>query len=298
MYHKPVLLNKSIDGLITDPEGTYVDVTFGGGGHSSEILKRLTKGQLFAFDQDSEASRSVPDDSRFTLIIQNFRFLKNYLKFHQIEKVDGILADLGVSSYQIDTEERGFSTRFNGPVDLRMDKSSALSGSEILNSYSFEQLRTILGEFGEVTHPGRIAARIVEARSERPIRMMEELKDVLKPFAVRGKENKFYAQIMQALRIEVNAELEVLRELILSSVDVLKPKGRLVVISYHSLEDRLVKNYMKSGNFDGVMNKDFYGNIMRPFNMITRKAIVADEVELIDNPRSRSARLRIAEKAV
>jgi 16S rRNA (cytosine1402-N4)-methyltransferase len=297
IYHNPVLLKESIEGLAINPEGVYVDVTYGGGGHSIEILKKLTTGKLIAFDQDEDAiiNNNIKDD-RFELINQNFKFLKNYLKLIGIDKVDGILADLGISSHQIDEPERGFSTRFNSELDLRMDKKNQLTAKEIINNYTVDQLKQIFSEYGELKNAYKISLNIDNKRKIESINTVEQLKEAIKHLSQRGKENKFFAQIFQALRIEVNEELKVLKELILQANDILKSKGRLVIISYHSLEDRLVKNFMKSGNFKGTLNKDFYGNIITPFNIINRKIITPTIEEIEKNNRSRSAKLRIAEK--
>jgi len=295
-YHTPVLLNACIDGLDINPSGTYVDVTFGGGGHSREILKHLNdQGRLFAFDQDSDAAANVPDDPRFTLIPLNFKFLKNSLRLQQAIPVDGILADLGVSSHQFDEGTRGFSIRFDAPLDMRMNAGQPLNAAKILTSYSEEQLRSIFNEYGELREAGKLARHLCNVRSDRPIKTTKQLTNLVLPFARKGQENQFAAQVFQALRIEVNDELGSLKQLLIQSTEVLKPGGRLVVMSYHSLEDRLVKNFIRSGKFEGEAEKDLFGRTSTPFQAITRKPIRPSEQELIDNTRSRSAVLRIAE---
>jgi 16S rRNA (cytosine1402-N4)-methyltransferase len=295
MYHKPVLLETCIQGLNIDPEGTYVDVTFGGGGHSMEILSRLTTGTLIAFDQDPDAKKNIPQDNRFLFVNENFRYMKNFLKLYAKIPVNGILADLGISSWQIDEAERGFSTRYDGPLDMRMDKKNSLTAKYIINEYDKGRLISIFRLYGELKNSPRIATEIEHHRKLKPIETTQELKEVIQKLAPRGKENKFFAQVFQALRIEVNNEMDVLKELLRQSIDVLKTGGRLVVISYHSLEDRLVKNFVKSGNFDGELEKDFYGNVLSPVKAVG-KLVVPNDEELTENPRSRSAKLRIAEK--
>jgi 16S rRNA (cytosine1402-N4)-methyltransferase len=296
-YHRPVLLQSCIEGLDIKAGGTYVDVTFGGGGHSALILENLKDGRLLAFDQDPDAANNLPDDNRLLFINQNFRYMKNFLKLHGAMPVDGILADLGISSWQIDQAERGFSTRFHGPLDMRMDKQSVLSAREVLNEYEKIELARVFRLYGELKNAHKIAEEITFHRKTENLETTEQLKQVLQKLAPRGKENKFFAQVFQALRIEVNAELDVLKEFLKQSVEVLKPGGRLVVISYHSLEDRLVKNFIKAGNFEGQQEKDFFGNVLAPLKAVG-KLIVPDEKEQMENPRSRSAKLRIAEKAV
>ncbi|KAF0204625.1 MAG: hypothetical protein FD170_50 [Bacteroidetes bacterium] len=296
MYHKPVMLSECLDGLAIKPEGTYVDVTFGGGGHARAILEQLTTGRLVGFDQDADALLNSIDDSRFTLINQNFRYLTNFLRFYKAFPVDGVLADLGVSSHQLDQAERGFSTRFDADLDLRMDRKSNLTAREVINRYPTENLIKIMREYGELPNAYRIALKLTEARGAGSIDTTAQLKEILQPFAERGKENKFFARIFQALRIEVNGELEALKEMLLQTTKTIKPGGRLVVMSYHSLEDRLVKHFMKTGNFEGIENKDFFGNLHAPFKPVTRKPVTASEEELIENNRSRSAKLRIAER--
>ncbi|CDS92672.1 S-adenosyl-dependent methyltransferase activity on membrane-located substrates [Sphingobacterium sp. PM2-P1-29] len=291
------MLKECMDALAIKPNGIYVDVTFGGGGHSREILKHLgPEGRLFAFDQDPDALNNVIDDSRFTLIHQNFRFLKNNLRLNGVKQVDGILADLGVSSHQFDAADRGFSIRFDADLDMRMDQISDVDARKVLSTYSEEELHRIFGMYGEIVNAKTLAKTIVTARLTAPINTVAELKEVIKKMVPRGKEHKYHAQVFQALRIEVNKELEALQEFLLQTVDVLKVEGRLVVMSYHSLEDRLVKNFLAKGKFRGDVEKDFFGNEIKPFHVISRKAITADDQELVDNNRSRSAKLRIAEK--
>ncbi len=297
-YHKPVLLKESIDALMIKPEGTYVDLTFGGGGHSMVILERIKEGSLFAFDQDPDAAENAAriTSKSFKFIKNNFRYVDKFLKLHGVNQVDGILADLGVSSHQIDSPLRGFSTRFEGDLDMRMDKSSSKSAGKVVNSYAEKELHRILGMYGEVKNAKSLASAIVVARNLAPIRTNEGLKDILKEFAPRGREFKYFAQVFQALRIEVNNELEVLKEMLTKSLNVMKPGGRLVVISYHSLEDRLVKNFFNKGKFYGELEKDAFGNVLKPLKSITRKPIVATEGEVLENKRARSAKMRIAEK--
>lgn len=296
VYHIPVMLAQCTEGLAIDPNGIYVDVTFGGGGHSKEILKHLDKGHLYGFDQDSDALANAPEDSRFTFVQANFRDIKRYLRLYGVKQVDGILADLGISSHQIDEPSRGFSTRFSGNLDMRMNQSAALSAKEVLNTYEEGRLHKILGIYGEVKNAKTLAQAIVAERAARPFETTERFTAFLKKFAPRGKEYKYFAQIFQALRIEVNDEMGALEEMLLSAVELLKPQGRLVVMSYHSLEDRLVKNLITKGKFQGEVEKDFYGNLIRPLEPVSRGAIVADEVEVAANPRARSAKLRIAKK--
>lgn len=295
-YHSPVLLKESIDGLNINPDGIYVDVTFGGGGHSREILSRLgANGRLIAFDQDEDALTNAIDDPRFLLINENFRYIKRFLRFHNIRQVDGILADLGVSSHQFDVAERGFSTRFEADLDMRMSKKSSLSAYEVINEYEEKHLRQILAEYGEVKSAAGMAYAIVNSRKTEPIKNSEKLKEVLAKFLPAHKSNKILAQIYQAIRIEVNQEIEVLKEFLEQTLEVLKPNGRLSVISYHSLEDRLVKRYMRNGMFEGEPERDFFGNFEVPFKII-EKLIVPTEEEIAQNNRARSAKLRVAEK--
>lgn len=295
-YHNPVLLKESVDGLNIKPDGIYVDVTFGGGGHSREILSRLgEKGKLFAFDQDEDALGNAIDDPRFTLINQNFRHMKRYLRFYGIREVDGVLGDLGVSSHQFDVAERGFSTRFDAELDMRMNQSGALSAYHVVNEYDEKDLRRLLFQYGDLKNAGAIANTIVTARSENPIKNTETLKTILSRFLPAHKSNKILAQIYQAIRIEVNEEIEVLKEMLEQSLEVLCEGGRLSVISYHSLEDRLVKRFMKNGMFEGEPEKDFFGRFEVPLKQLG-KIIVPSEAELAVNNRARSAKLRIAEK--
>lgn len=297
-YHKPVLLHESLEGLSIRPDGTYVDVTFGGGGHSRAILDQLgEKGKLIAFDQDEDAVANAINDPRFVLVRQNFRFLKNFLRLHNAIPVDGILADLGISSHQIDQAERGFSTRFDGPLDMRMNRSATMDAEEVLNTYDERQLRNMFREFGDVENAGKLAMAIVAAREEVSIRSIAELKTAIASCVPRGKEFQYLAKVFQALRIEINGEMEALKQLLIQAVEVLKPGGRMVVISYHSLEDRLVKNFFRSGNLEGETEKDFFGNLIRPMEPVNRKPIVPGEEELKENNRARSAKLRIAEKS-
>jgi 16S rRNA (cytosine1402-N4)-methyltransferase len=278
-------------------DGIYVDVTFGGGGHSRAILAKLgPNGILIGFDQDPDALQNVIDDDRFIFIDQNFQFLKNNLRLHQIGKVDGILADLGVSSHQFDDAARGFSIRFDADLDMRMDQSRSLTAKKIIATYSEADLHKIFGMYGELHNAKTLANLIVKSRQINDINTVAQLKDIVKPIAKRGKENQYFAQLFQALRIEVNQELEVLKDFLMQTEEVLKPEGRLVVMSYHSLEDRLVKNYIQKGKFSGLLEKDLYGNTTVPFSMVSRKAIIASEAELSINNRARSAKLRIAAK--
>jgi len=296
-YHVPVMLQPCIDGLNIRPDGVYVDVTFGGGGHSKEILKHLgPKGRLIAFDQDPDAQANIPADDRFIFIDQNFGFLKNNLRLKGFRQVDGILADLGVSSHQFDVPERGFSIRHNADLDMRMDQHRDLTAAEILNTYPEDKLHKIFGIYGEVKNAKSLARAIVTARLEQPFTDINSLKSAISAYIPKGKENKYLAQVFQALRIEVNAEIQVLEDFLQQAADVLKPGGHLVVMSYHSLEDRPVKNFMAKGKFQGEVEKDFFGNQQKPFNVITRKAIVATDEEIAQNNRARSAKLRIAEK--
>ncbi|TCD28998.1 16S rRNA (cytosine(1402)-N(4))-methyltransferase RsmH [Pedobacter psychrodurus] len=296
-YHVPVMLQPCIDGLNIKPDGVYVDVTFGGGGHSKEILKHLgPKGRLIAFDQDPDAQANIPVDDRFIFIDQNFGFLKNNLRLKGFKQVDGILADLGVSSHQFDVPQRGFSIRHNADLDMRMDQHRDLTAAEILNTYTEDKLHKIFGIYGEVKNAKSLARAIVTSRLEQPFTDIDSLKSAITGYIPKGKENKYLAQVFQALRIEVNAEIQVLEDFLLQAADVLKPGGHLVVMSYHSLEDRPVKNFMAKGKFQGEVEKDFFGNQQKPFNVITRKAIIATDEEIAQNNRARSAKLRIAEK--
>nr|WP_294788586.1 16S rRNA (cytosine(1402)-N(4))-methyltransferase RsmH [uncultured Flavobacterium sp.] len=295
-YHNPVLLHPTVDGLDIKPDGVYVDVTFGGGGHSKEILRRLgPNGRLFAFDQDEDALANALPDERFTLINENFRFIKRFLRFHGVKAVDGILADLGVSSHQFDVPERGFSTRFDAELDMRMSQKNDLSAYRVVNEYEEQDLRRVFFDYGELKNAPVLARTIVEARKDYPIRTTDELKEVLKKFLPEKVKNKILAQIYQAIRIEVNQEMDVLKEFIEQSLEILKPGGRFSVISYHSLEDRLVKRFIKNGMFEGEPERDFYGNFSVPYKTIG-KLIVPDNEEIKINNRARSAKLRVAEK--
>ena len=295
-YHVPVLLKESLEGLAIDPAGTYVDLTFGGGGHSRAILACLgSTGRLFAFDQDPEAQQNAIDDERFTLIPQNFRHIKRFLRFYGVKQVDGVLADFGVSSYQFDTAERGFSTRLEGALDMRMNPEAPLSAYEVVNTYEEEALSTLFFRYGELSQSRQIARTIVQQRSTRPIATTGELKQVVQRFLPKGKENKVLAQLYQAIRIEVNGELAALEELLLQLPEIVRPGGRIALISYHSLEDRLVKRFIRDGQFSGEPQKDFYGNLLTPFQKVG-KAIVATQEEIAQNNRARSAVLRVAER--
>ncbi|WP_205334640.1 16S rRNA (cytosine(1402)-N(4))-methyltransferase RsmH [Flavobacterium fluviale] len=295
-YHNPVLLHPTVDGLNIKPDGVYVDVTFGGGGHSKEILKRLgPNGRLFAFDQDEDALANALPDERFTLINENFRFIKRFLRFHGVKSVDGILADLGVSSHQFDVPERGFSTRFDAELDMRMSQKNDLNAYRVVNEYEEQDLRRVFFDYGELKNAPVLARTIVEARRDYPIKTTDELKDVLKKYLPEKVRNKILAQIYQAIRIEVNQEMDVLKEFIEQSLEILKPGGRFSVISYHSLEDRLVKRFIKNGMFEGEPERDFFGNFSVPFKTIG-KLIVPDNEEIKINNRARSAKLRVAEK--
>jgi len=296
MYHIPALLGESIDGLNIKPDGIYVDVTFGGGGHSMEILKRLTTGRLIAFDQDDDAMLNVPDDKRILFLNQNFRFLKNNLLFNNISSIDGLIADLGVSFHQFDEPERGLTFRQDAPLDMRMNKYGKLTASILLNTSDEESLADIFYNYGEFTNSRRIAREIVAARETKPFASVNDIIQAVGKLAPFRQEHKFYARIFQSLRIAVNHEIDYLREMLEQSLSMLGKGGRLVVITYHSLEDRIVKNFMKTGNFEGEEKKDFYGNVETPFRMITKKGITPGEEEIKANNRSRSARLRIAEK--
>ena len=298
-YHTSVMLHECIDGLRIDPAGTYVDVTFGGGGHSKAILDRLgPKGRLFSFDQDPDAWEQAEkiDDERLTLITANFRYLEKYLRLHRVKQVDGILADFGVSSFQLDAPERGFSIRFDGPLDMRMGPSASMTAAELVNSYSAEELQRILGMYGEVKNARTLAQAIIQARTRKALETTQEFKEILNKLAPKHREFKYFAQVFQAIRIEVNQELVVIEEFLAQAPAILKPEGRLVVMSFHSLEDRLVKNFIKAGNVQGKEDKDMFGVVHRPLESVIRKPITASEEELKLNPRSRSAKLRIASK--
>ena len=296
MYHVPVLLEESVSGLNIDPDGVYLDLTFGGGGHSREILKRLKDGCLIGFDQDSDVLANVPDDSRFIFVNHNFRYLRNFLRYCGYDEAVGILADLGVSSHEFDEAGRGFSFRFDAELDMRMNQRSRLKATDILNTYSEENLIRIFRNYGEVDNVRRLVDLIVNARTGKMITRSEEFLQVIAPCVPKQKEKKYLAQVYQALRIEVNGELEALEDMLKEAERALRPGGRLVVITYHSLEDRIVKNFLKSGNFEGKVEKDFYGHVKRNFELVNRKVIVPSEEEIERNPRARSAKLRIAEK--
>jgi 16S rRNA (cytosine1402-N4)-methyltransferase len=297
MYHVPVLLKKSVEGLVLRSDGVYVDATFGGGGHSREILQQLgPEGKLVAFDQDADAAANQPDDNRLIFVQQNFRYLKNYLRLYEAIPVDGILADLGVSSYQFDEAERGFSIRFDGPLDMRMQKTQSKTAADVVNTYDEEELNRIFKLYGEINNSRCMAKMICEKRKEKPFETTFQLIDAVEKCVSPNKRNKLLAMMFQAIRIEVNEELEVLRMFLEQASEVLKPGGRLVVISYHSLEDSLVKNFMKTGNFEGKLKKDFFGNNLVDMKPVVNKAIVPDEAEIEENSRARSAKLRIAEK--
>ena len=295
-YHRPVLLNESVAGLVHDPAGTYLDLTFGGGGHSRAILDHLRGGRLMAFDQDPDAAANV-EELDLTFVPANFRYVAKYLRLHGIQQVDGILADLGVSSHQFDVPDRGFSTRFEADLDMRMDTTAERTAQQVVNTYSEAELHRILGMYGEVRNARTLAQALVAARIVQPLRTVEDLKKVLQRWAPRGREAKYYAQVFQALRIEVNDELGALRQMLQAVPDLLNVGGRLVVISYHSLEDRLVKNLIQSGNLAGEIQQDFYGNVIKPLKAVNRKPITPSSEELKENPRARSAKLRVAEKA-
>ncbi|WP_312082612.1 16S rRNA (cytosine(1402)-N(4))-methyltransferase RsmH [Epilithonimonas hominis] len=296
MYHNPVLLKQSVDALVTNPDGIYVDCTFGGGGHSREILSRLSdKGKLFSFDQDLDALKNTIDDPRFTLVNQNFRFIENSMLAYGISHVDGILADLGVSSHQFDEAERGFSTRSNAPLDMRMNVMQGLDAKKIINDYEEEDLANIFYQYGELRESRKLAREIVHHRKTKKINTTEDLKNLFS-YIPAFKQNKFFAQVFQAIRIEVNQELEVLKEMLVQSYKILKVEGRLVVISYHSLEDRLVKRFLKNGMFEGEPQRDIYGNYAKAFELLQTKAIIPDDKEIEENSRARSAKLRIGIK--
>jgi 16S rRNA (cytosine1402-N4)-methyltransferase len=296
-YHVPVLLNESIDGLNIKPDGIYVDVTFGGGGHSREILKRLSsKGHLYGFDQDADAEHNIVDDPRFTFVRSNFRYLSNWMRYYNVEHIDGLLADLGVSSHHFDDETRGFSFRFDAPLDMRMNKRAGKTAAEIVNDYDEERLVNIFYNYGELKNARRIASTLVEARASKRIETTSEFITAVSKLFIREREKKEMAKLFQALRIEVNHEMDALKEMMNSAIEVLHPGGRLVVITYQSLEDRIVKNMIKSGNAEGIVDKNFFGVVNSPMTSINNKVITPTEDEQQHNPRSRSAKLRIAEK--
>jgi 16S rRNA (cytosine1402-N4)-methyltransferase len=296
VYHIPALLDECIEGLNIRPDGIYVDATFGGGGHSGEILKRLQTGKLIAFDQDKDAGKNVPDDNRFLFLNQNFRFLRNNLRFNGIESIDGLLADLGVSFHQFDEPERGFTFRYDAPLDMRMNKSGTLTAADLIQTLDEHHLADIFYNYGELNNSGRVAREIIAARKIRPVKTSGDLMSAIKKLVPVRQEHKFYARIFQALRIAVNHEIEYLKEMLLQTLDVLKLEGRLVIVTYHSLEDRVVKNFMRTGNFEGIEKKDFYGNPETPFRILNKKGITPGKEEISKNNRARSARLRIAEK--
>ncbi len=298
-YHTPVLLQESIDGLDIKPDGVYVDVTFGGGGHSKEILRRLGKnGHLYAFDQDEDAEKNIPDDDRFTFVRSNFRYLTNWLRYYDVEHIDGLLADLGVSSHHFDDETRGFSFRFNAPLDMRMNKRSGMTAAEVLNSYSEEQLADVFYIYGELKNARKIASAIVKARESKSIDTTDDLLQITEKLLQREREKKDAAKLFQALRIEVNHEMDALKEMLDGASKVLQEGGRLSVITYHSLEDRIVKNFMKAGNVEGKVKQDFFGRTEAPFRAVSNKVITPSDEEQQRNPRSRSAKLRVAEKVM
>lgn len=296
-YHVPVLMKDSVDGLDINPSGVYVDVTFGGGGHSREILSRLGKdGHLYSFDQDADAEGNIVDDERFTFVRSNFRYLRNWMRYYGVEKIDGLLADLGVSSHHFDDETRGFSFRFDAPLDMRMNKRDGITAADVVNKYEEEQLADVFYLYGELKNSRKIASVLVKKRVEKPISTTQDFIDAVSPLFKREREKKDMAKLFQALRIEVNKEMTALKEMLKAATDVLKPGGRLSVITYHSLEDRIVKNVMKTGNAEGKMKQDFFGRIETPYRLVNNKVITPDEAEQESNPRSRSAKLRIAEK--
>ncbi|MBL4655527.1 MAG: 16S rRNA (cytosine(1402)-N(4))-methyltransferase RsmH [Bacteroidia bacterium] len=296
MYHEPVLLQESVEGLNINPKGIYIDATFGGGGHSREILKKLTTGKLFAFDQDEEATKNAIDDNRFILINQNFRDLTTFMKLQNAIPVDGLLADLGVSSHQFDSSERGFSIRFDSELDMRMSKDTRLTAKKIIKTYSAKELKAIFSQYGEVKNATTLSGLIVKARKDKKINTVNEFKEAIYSCVPKGKQNKYYAQVFQALRIEVNDELHALKDLLSQCEELIKSEGRLAVISYHSLEDRLVKKFIKTGKFEGEVKKDFYGKPIVSFRAVDRKPIRPSNKEIARNNRARSAKLRIAEK--
>lgn len=297
-YHIPVLLKESVDGLQISPEGIYVDVTFGGGGHSREILSRLgSKGHLYSFDQDADAEQNIPaDEQKFTFVRSNFRYLRNWMRYYGVEGIDGLLADLGVSSHHFDDESRGFSFRFDAPLDMRMNERDGLTAADVCNRYSEEELARLFWLYGELKNGRRLANTIVKGRADHPIATVNDLITLVRPLIGANREKKDMAKVFQALRIEVNHEMEALHEMLDAAINCLKPGGRLVVLTYHSLEDRMVKNYMRSGNAEGKVEEDFFGNRLSPLRPVNNKVIIPDADEQERNPRSRSAKLRIAEK--
>lgn len=298
MYHIPVLLHESVDALNLQPGGVYVDATFGGGGHSREILRRMDEdGRLFSFDQDADAEQNIPaGDPRFTFVRSNFRFLSNWMRYYEVEKIDGLIADLGVSSHHFDDEERGFSFRFDAPLDMRMNGRAGKTAADVVNQYAEERLAEVFYLYGELKNSRRLAAALVQARSAKNIESIADFLSAVKPLMPREREKKDMARVFQALRIEVNHEMDALHDLLQSALDVLRPGGRLVVLTYHSLEDRMVKNFIRAGRFDGKVEQDFYGRKLTPWRAVNNKVIVPAEAEQQANPRSRSAKLRIAEK--
>lgn len=298
MYHIPVLLHETVDGLNIQPGGIYVDVTFGGGGHSREILRRLdTKAHLYSFDQDADAEQNIPQgDERFTFVRSNFRYLKNWMRYYGVEHIDGLLADLGVSSHHFDDEERGFSFRFDAPLDMRMNERAGITAADIVNRYSEEQLADVFYLYGEMKNSRRLASAIVKARAAHALQTIDDLLQVVKPLIPREREKKDLARVFQALRIEVNHEMDALREMLEAALSMLRPGGRLSVLTYHSLEDRMVKNFIRAGRIDGKVQQDFYGRRLTPWRAINNKVILPSQQEQEENPRSRSAKLRIAEK--
>ena len=297
VYHIPVLLNESIEGMNLHADGIYADMTFGGGGHSKEILRRMGEDcHLYSFDQDEDAEKNIVDDKRFTFVRSNFRYLRNFMRYYGVEQLDGILADLGVSSHHFDDSERGFSFRFDGKLDMRMNKRAGMTAADIVNTYDEEKLADVFYLYGELKNSRKLAATIAKARQQKQITTIGEFLDIIKPLFGREREKKELAKVFQALRIEVNHEMEALKEMLYEATDLLKPGGRLVVITYLSLEDRMVKNLIKAGNIEGKVEQDFYGNVQSPFRAVNNKVIVPTDEEVNQNPRSRSAKLRIAEK--
>lgn len=298
MYHIPVLLHASVDGLRIHPAGTYVDVTFGGGGHSREILRRLgPEGRLYSFDQDADAERNVPEgDERFTFVRSNFRYLTNWMRYYGVDGVDGLIADLGVSSHHFDAEERGFSFRYDAPLDMRMNGRAGMTAADLVNTYDEERLANVLYLYGELKNSRRLASAIVKTRGQKNIVFIDDLLQIIKPLMPREREKKDLARVFQALRIEVNREMDALQEMLEATLKVLRPGGRLAVLTYHSLEDRMVKNFVRAGRVDGKVEKDFYGRSFTPWKAVNNRVIVPSEEEQRENPRSRSAKLRIAEK--
>lgn len=297
VYHIPVLLNESIEGMNLHADGIYADMTFGGGGHSKEILRRMGEDcHLYSFDQDEDAEKNIVNDKRFTFVRSNFRYLRNFMRYYGVEQLDGILADLGVSSHHFDDSERGFSFRFDGKLDMRMNKRAGMTAADIVNTYDEEKLADVFYLYGELKNSRKLSATIAKARQQKQITTIGEFLDIIKPLFGREREKKELAKVFQALRIEVNHEMEALKEMLYEATDLLKPGGRLVVITYHSLEDRMVKNLIKAGNIEGKVEQDFYGNVQSPFRAVNNKVIVPTDEEVNQNPRSRSAKLRIAEK--